>query len=229
MRAANVWRAGVAVLQEVTWQLNRGECWVVHGANGSGKSTLLGALHGEFGVDDRGSLWRRGLADGMPLEGFQRGVGRVAPELQAALPRHLGALECVVGGLRNSHGIDAGVTAGERRQARRALRRVGALSLAARALHELSYGQMRRVLFARALVRDPAILLLDEPYAGLDAGTRAQLRALIESWMARGRTLVIATHHRDEWPQAATHELLLVGGKVRRCGPLRSQVTSPVR
>jgi molybdate transport system ATP-binding protein len=101
------------------------------------------------------------------------------------------------------------------------LRRVGALSLAARPLRELSYGQQRRVLFARALVRRPAMLLLDEPHAGVDARTRTGLRSLVQRAFDCGVTVVIVTHHRDEWPRGATHELELARSRVIYCGPLR--------
>jgi ABC-type molybdenum transport system ATPase subunit/photorepair protein PhrA len=86
----------------------------------------------------------------------------------------------------------------------------------------LSYGQLRRVLFARALVREPDILLLDEPYAGVEARTRTALRSLVDGYVDAGVTVVIATHHRDEWPRGATHELELAAGRVRYCGPLRA-------
>jgi molybdate transport system ATP-binding protein len=224
-----VWREGTAVLAGVSLQLSRGDCWVVHGANGSGKSTLLGALRGDHGIASGGAIWRRGLAAGAPLELFQRRVGCVAPELQAALPRHLGALEAVVAGLRNSHGLDRSVTRSEQQRARVALRRVGALRFASRPLRELSYGQVRRVLFARALVHGPDILLLDEPYTGLDAPTRKQLRALVERAAAAGMTIVMASHHRDEWPVRVTHELLLDAGRARYCGPVRALARVPAR
>jgi ABC-type molybdenum transport system ATPase subunit/photorepair protein PhrA len=85
----------------------------------------------------------------------------------------------------------------------------------------LSYGQARRVLFARASVRQPDIVLLDEPYTGLDALMRTRLRALVEAWVRQGRTIVIATHHRDDWPRGAHCELELVAGRARYCGPVR--------
>jgi ABC-type molybdenum transport system ATPase subunit/photorepair protein PhrA len=86
---------------------------------------------------------------------------------------------------------------------------------------ELSYGQARRVLFARALVRQPDIVLLDEPYTGLDALTRRRLRAQVEHWVGEGRTVVMATHHADDWPRASGCELELAAGRARYRGPLR--------
>lgn len=222
LRNASVWREGAAVLRGLSLAICAGDCWVVHGANGSGKSTFLAMLHGEHGVASHGALWRRGHTPGTPLAEFQRRVGRVAPELQNALPRRLTALEAVVAGLRGAHGLDGAVRGRERQLALKSLRGVGAQRLAPRAIGELSYGQARRVLFARALVRHPDILLLDEPYTGLDAPTRARLRALVETLANQGRIIVIASHHRDEWPRLATHELELANGRARYCGLMRA-------
>jgi molybdate transport system ATP-binding protein len=222
LRAASVWRAGRPVLEHVSLRIARGECWVVHGANGSGKSSLLATLYGEHSVGGDGSVWRRSHRPGTPLSHFQKRVGMVAPELQASLPRRLTALECVVAGFRGAHGLDGAPGAAEQRAALRALVEVGARRLAHRPLGELSYGQARRVLFARALVRRPDIVLLDEPYTGLDALTRRRLRALIERWVRAGRTVVMASHHRDDWPRGTTCELELAAGRPRYCGPLRT-------
>jgi molybdate transport system ATP-binding protein len=223
LRRAAVWRGGTRALRSLDWQLHAGECWVVHGANGSGKSTFLGALFGEHAVIAAAQLWRAGLAAGQPLEDFQRRVGRVSPELQAALPRAATALATVVAGLRNAHALDAPATRGEQSRALAALGLCGALRLAGRAFGTLSYGQARRVLFARALVLQPDILLLDEPCTGLDGRTRASLLALLDSARLGAATLIMATHHRDEWPARTSHELELRSGRVRYAGPLRAR------
>jgi molybdate transport system ATP-binding protein len=221
LREATVWRGGRPVLRRLTLQIRSGECWVVHGANGSGKSTFLATLLGEHGVASEGSIWRRFHQPGVPLSEFQDRVGSVAPELQATLPRQLTALECVVAGLRGAYNLDGAVGASERRAALRSLGEAGARRFAQRRLAELSYGQGRRVLFARALARHPDIVLLDEPYTGLDGLTRRRLRSLIEAWVSQGRTVVMATHHRDDWPRGTTCELELAAGRPRHCGPVR--------
>jgi molybdate transport system ATP-binding protein len=225
LRNASVWRGGRLALRRLTLQIRRGECWVVHGANGSGKSTFLATLRGEHAPASHGSVWRRWLAPGVALSQFQQHVGLIAPELQAALPRHLSALECVVAGRRAAHDLDGPVSAAEQRAALRSLGELGAQRLARRRIAELSYGQARRVLFARALARGPDIVLLDEPYTGLDATTTRRLRARVEHWIRGGRTVVIASHHRDDWPRAAGRELELAAGRARYCGPLRSVPT----
>jgi molybdate transport system ATP-binding protein len=221
LRRAAVWREGTRALRALDWQVHAGECWVVHGPNGSGKSTLLGALYGEHAVIAAGTLWRAGHLPGEPLDEFQRRVGRVSPELQAALPRAATAVETVVAGLRNAFAIDARPRAAEVARALRALRLCGAASLADRRYGALSYGQARRVLFARALVAGPDILLLDEPCTGLDGRTRASLLALLQGPSLRAPTIIMATHHRDEWLARTTHELQLRGGRVLHAGPVR--------
>jgi molybdate transport system ATP-binding protein len=225
LRCASVWREGVAALRGVTLQIRRGDCWIVHGANGSGKSTFIQLLHGDLSAASGGSIVRAGVASGVPLDRFKRRVGLVTPELQTLQPRYLRVEEVAASGLHASIGLTANLTAGERARARGALRRVAALTLAARPIRELSYGQLRRVLFARALIHEPAMLLLDEPHAGVDARTRTSMRSLVQRAWDAGVTVVIATHHRDEWPRGATHELELANSRVLYCGPVRPRAT----
>jgi molybdate transport system ATP-binding protein len=229
LERVSVWREGVAVLRNLTLRIRSGDCWVVHGANGSGKSSFIQLLHGELAAANGGSITRAGIESGVPLELFKRRVGLVSPELQLLQPRYLRVEEIVASGLHASVGLNATLTGAQRTRARRALRRVAASTLGARVVRELSYGQLRRVLFARALVREPDMLLLDEPHAGVDASTRAGLRALVQQALDCGVTVVIATHHRDEWPRGATHELELAASRVMYCGPLRSSRTGQAK
>jgi molybdate transport system ATP-binding protein len=221
LRNAWVWLDKRAVLRRLNFQVAPGECWVVHGANGSGKTTLLRALYGDLGVASQGELRRRGIAPGVPLSEFKRRVGYIAPELQSLQALYLPVAEIVASGLHSSIGLDLQPTRRERRLALAALAKCGAAALEKRTARELSYGQLRRVLFARALVHAPDILLLDEPYAGLDAPTRAALRTRVERAHLQGATILIVSHHRHEWPVHTSHELELQAGTALYCGPLR--------
>lgn len=221
LRNAWVWLERRAVLRRLNFQVTEGECWVVHGANGSGKTSLLRALYGDLGVASQGELRRRGIVPGVPISEFKRRVGYIAPELQSLHGLYLPVIDIVVSGLRSSIGVDLRATAAERRRALSALARCGASALAKRTARELSYGQLRRVLFARALVGTPDILLLDEPYAGLDANTRAALRGRVERAHSNGATIVMVSHHRPEWPQHTTHELELKAGIALYRGAVR--------
>ena len=221
LQRASVWIDGHRILGDVNLAIRKGECWIVHGGNGSGKSTLLRTLYGDFGVAQGGTIRRAGIAPGVPLEDFRARTGLIAPHLQTGYPRHHTVLDTVVSGLHSSIGLNFPATPAELRRARASLRQFDLLPLADRTLAGISYGQMRRVLFARAAVLRPRLLLMDEPFTGLAPAIRADLLARLEAWIRRGVTVVLATHYHSEWPKQASHELLLTRGRVRHAGTIR--------
>ena len=220
---ARVYLDGSRALSDISLAVHSGECWVVHGRNGSGKTTLIRTLYGDHGVAVGGRIERAGHGAGVPLERFKKRVGLVAPHLQAEHPRELTVSEVVQSGRHASVGLNDAPSAADRSAARRALALFGLSRLARRPLAELSYGQSRRVLFARALVRAPRLLLLDEPFAGVDAPTRRALMERVSALAANGTAVVVTTHRPGDWPGCATHELELSGGRARYCGPLRTR------
>jgi ABC-type molybdenum transport system ATPase subunit/photorepair protein PhrA len=78
-------------------------------------------------------------------------------------------------------------------------------------------------MFARAMVASPELLLLDEPFAGVDVATRRALRRGVEALVDAGTAVMMASHHRDEWPENASHELELEAGRARYLGPMRGR------
>ncbi len=221
LKDASVYLDEHLALQKISLEVRPGECWVVHGRNGSGKTTLLRTLYGDHGVAVGGRIERAGIEPGVPLEVFKRRVGLVAPHLQSDHPQHLTVAEVVQSGRHSSIGLNDAPTAADRAAARRSLAFFGLEELAPRTLRELSYGQLRRVLFARAWVRHPDLLLLDEAFAGVDGPTRRSLKSHVEAMVADGTAVVMTTHHRPEWPDCVTHELELADGQARYCGPVR--------
>jgi ABC-type molybdenum transport system ATPase subunit/photorepair protein PhrA len=212
---ARVYLGGRRVLKGISLCVRSGEFWVIHGKNGSGKTTLVRTLYGDHGVAVGGQIERAGIERGEPLEKFRRRVGLVAPHLQSEYPRTLTVEETVRSGRYASIGMPVPPSPIDRRSARRALTLLGLTKLARRTLGELSYGQTRSVLFARALACNPTMLLLDEPFAGLDAATHQRLRKLVLTLAERGVTIVVAAHGLGEWRAVATHDLELVGGHAR--------------
>jgi molybdate transport system ATP-binding protein len=214
LERANVHVDDVQILHDVDLTVATRDCWVVHGANGSGKSTLLRTIYGDHAVAAGGRVVRDGIMPGVPLETFKLRTAFVAPHLQTWHAPKMSVIEVVASGRYASIGLNDAITAADRRHAERALRRFGLLTLRHRTLAELSYGQARRVLFARAWAREPRLALLDEPFAGLDRATRADLTRRLNEWIEDGGTCVIATHHKDEWPRLTTHVLELANGRV---------------
>ncbi len=237
---ASVFVAERPALQDISLAIVRGQCWVVHGPNGSGKTTLLRTLYGDHAVAAGGRIQRAGIEPGVPLDAFKQRVGFIAPHLHSIaaasfsttarpdarkgsrpeLP-NLSVRELVESGRHASMGLNIRPSAADRRAAQRALERFGLGRLAGRTVPELSYGQLRRVLFARAWVNHPVLLLLDEPLAGVDAPTRRVLLEELAAAVRCGTAIVMATHHRREWPRGATHELELLHGRIRYGGPVR--------
>ncbi len=226
LSSASVHLDGHAALQDVSLTVRSGECWVVHGHNGSGKTTLVRTLYGDHGVAVGGRIERAGIRPGVPLQQFKRRVGLVAPHLQSEHPQYLTVEEVVQSGRHASVGLNDPPTSADRAAARRAIALFELEALATRTLRELSYGQLRRVLFARAWVRRPALMLLDEPFSGLDAPTQHDLRERLEPLVAEGTAVVMTVHRRSEWPACCTHELELAQGRVRYAGPARGPARS---
>ncbi len=219
--SADVRLDGHAVLHDVSWTVRRGEHWAVIGPNGAGKSTLLRLAVGDEQSMPGGRVSRLGLGERASVWEVKARVGLVTPELQARFRADIPAEEVVLSGFTSSVGIDFDPTPLQRRRAAAAMRQVGASRLAGRRIHSLSYGEMRRLLLARALVRRPQLLVLDEPMNGLDPAARAWLAQVLSRLVHRGATLVMSTHHRSELPAAVTHELELREGQVAYRGPRR--------
>ncbi|HEX6636976.1 MAG TPA: ATP-binding cassette domain-containing protein [Steroidobacteraceae bacterium] len=213
LRDADVYVDDAHILHGVSLEVAAGDCWVVHGANGSGKSTLLRTIYGDHGVASGGSIARAGIVPGVPLEKFKLRTAYVAPHLQTWHAPKMPVMEVVASGRHASIGLNDALTASDRRHAERALRRFGLLAMKNRTMAEMSYGQARRVLFARAWAREPQLALLDEPFAGLDRTTRADLARRLNAWLGEGGSCVLATHHREEWPAHTTHVLEMAEGR----------------
>jgi molybdate transport system ATP-binding protein len=198
-----------AVLGAVNWQLRQGEHWAVFGANGAGKSSFLKLLYGDLSPAQGGIIERAGFPAGTPIFDWKRRVGFVSPELQSAYATSVNVMELVASGRHSSIGLATPMTAADRKSARAWLKFFKLRSVAKRRSRELSYGQLRRALIARAMAADPKMLLLDEPFTGLDPKQRAAMKRLLQRLMRRHVTIVIAVHHAEDLPRGMTQGLRL--------------------
>jgi ABC-type nitrate/sulfonate/bicarbonate transport system ATPase subunit len=207
-RGLTVARAGTAVVHDAALTLRRGDVLAVLGPNGAGKSTLLAALAGLV-APAGGSVVRH---------------GRVAAGLQAPALANRSARANVEAAL-----AWWGVPRRDRRvRALAALRSLGVEHLADRPARALSGGEARRVHLARAIAVRPDVLLLDEPFAGLDAPTRADLLDDATAALADpGRATVIVVHDRAEAWALARDVLILLDGRTRARGPVRTVLEAP--
>jgi len=218
---ADVWVGGRLVLRQLSWEIRAGESWAVVGANGSGKSTLLRLLVGDEQAAARpGSrVLRLDLGDRAAVWEVKARAGLVSPDLQARHRADLPAEEVVASGFTASVGHAAEPSPAERAAAARSMARLGVSHLAGRRIHQLSYGELRRLLLARALVHDPELLLLDEPCDGLDPESREALLASVQALCEAGTRIVLVTHHLEDLVPAVTNVLELEAGQVVYRGP----------
>jgi molybdate transport system ATP-binding protein len=207
---ANLYVDYRAVLRNLNWELRKGEHWAVFGANGAGKTSFLKLLYGDLAPALGGGIERTGFPPGTPIAEWKRHVGYVSPELQTDYAVDVTVLDLVTSGRYASIGLAQSPTPGDGRAAWRQLKFFRLLSLARRKPRELSYGQLRRALIARALAGGARILLLDEPLTGLDPRQRALMKALLERLMRRQLTVIIAVHHVEDLPRGMTHGLRLL-------------------
>lgn len=186
-----------------------GSLTAVAGPNGAGKSTLLKALAGEL----------KPLSGRIRLEGVKRREVAYLPQL-AAIDRTfpMTVLDLVALGATASAGLFAGIGKADMARVLRAIETVGLSGFEARTVGTLSGGQLQRALFARVLVQDAKVILLDEPFAAIDSHTTADLIAILKRWSGEGRT-VIAVLHDHEAVKAHFPETLLLARECVAWGP----------
>ncbi|HEY1369594.1 MAG TPA: metal ABC transporter ATP-binding protein [Gaiellaceae bacterium] len=176
---------GPPVLEDVSFELRAGERTGVLGPNGGGKSTLFRALLGELTL----------LRGGVDAAG---GFGYVPQTERSRLDYPVDALDVALMGTLRRVPWWRRVGGAERRFAHEALERVGVAAQARMPFGELSGGQRQRVLVARALVQDAPVLLLDEPFTGVDQPSAELIERLLAELAAEGRGILVATHDVDQ-------------------------------
>jgi len=213
IRGADLYVDYRAVLRDVNWELHSGEHWAVFGVNGAGKSSFLKLLYGDLSPALGGRVERTGFPRGTPIDSWKRRIGYISPELQTDYAVNVTVSDLVASGRYASIGMSDAQAPADRKSVRHWLRYFALLSVAKRRPRELSYGQLRRALFARALAGDARILLLDEPLTGLDPRQRAAMKRLLQRLMKRRLTLIVAVHHPEDLPHGITHALRLHKGR----------------
>ena len=200
------------IFENLNWEVCRGERWALHGRNGCGKSALLGLICGDnpqaYACDISLFGCRRGT--GESIWDIKRRIGYVSPEMHRAYLKDLPAIEIVASGLHDSIGLYVRPRPEHIGTCKEWMRVFGIEELAERTFLKLSSGEQRLVLLARAFVKDPELLILDEPLHGLDTGRREMVRGLIDEFCSRPeKTLIMVTHYTEELPTCITHHKTL--------------------
>jgi len=215
MKDTTVRYGEVIALERLTWSMKRGENWAILGPNGSGKSTILKLILGDNlqGYSNRVFLFGKPKGSGQTLWEIKRRIGVVSSELQVQYRKKMSAYDVIASGFYDSIGLYHSPTAAEREvvDAWVDLLRIG--EIARESYHRLSYGQKRMILLARAMVKPPVLLLLDEPCHGLDILNRRRILNIIEMIGETETNLLYVTNHKEEILNCITHVLRLQKGR----------------
>ena len=228
VRDLTIQRGQTTILDHLSWNVQRGENWVILGANGSGKTSLLSALTGylsptsgeisELGETFGESDWRE----------LRKHIGLVSSSVRQMMADHEPALVTVISGKYAMIDYWGRVRTADRVAAARILRDVEAEYLTDRRWEVLSQGERQRILIGRALMAKPRLLILDEPCAGLDPVAREHFLDFLQRLGSRrgAPALIFVTHHVEEIVPVFTHALLLREGRVVARGKQSEVMTS---
>jgi len=201
------------ILSHLYWQVRRGERWLLWGGNGSGKSTLLGILFGDNPQaysNDISLFDRRRGAGGESIWEIKRRIGFISPEITLYYRKNIPCLEVVGSGFHDTIGSPYPLDERQRDEARRWMEIFGIGHLATRPFLRTSSGEQQLVLLARLFVKDPQVLVLDEPLNSLDSRNKELVNRIICDFCTRrGKTLIYVTHYEQEIPPIIDHKLEL--------------------
>ncbi|MDY0219591.1 MAG: ATP-binding cassette domain-containing protein [Desulfobacterium sp.] len=207
----------VTALSNLSWELHQGENWLIRGANGSGKSTLAELIYGDNpqAYANKIEIFGRQRGAGDSIWEIKRRMGFVSNRLQLGFPGDSSILSTVISGFFDSAGLFRAPSRNQQILAEHCLETLGIRAWAGRKFGSLSTGQQRLVLLARALVKTPDILIMDELCAGLDRENRRQICNRIETLgHDKQRSMIYITHHDDEIPKSMDRLLELSRGKI---------------
>ena len=200
------------ILKDLNWTVRRGDVWALRGGNGSGKSTLLSLVCADnpqaYACDI--SLFGRKRGTGESIWEIKKHIGYVSPEMHRAYLKDMPAIEIVASGLFDTIGLYRRPHPDMLGICEWWMDVFGIASLRDKSFVQLSSGEQRLCLLARAFVKDPELLILDEPLHGLDTFNRRRVKRIIEAFCRRrDKTLIMVTHYDSELPATVKDTLTL--------------------
>ena len=200
------------ILEELDWTVNNGERWALSGQNGAGKSTLLSLVCADnpqsYACDI--SLFGNPRGSGESIWDIKKHIGYVSPEMHRAYQKDMPAIRIVASGLKDSVGLYVKPDKNDYDICRWWMDIFGLKGIEDKTFLKLSSGQQRLVLLARAFVKDPELLILDEPLHGLDTTNRRLVKDVIETFCERqNKTMIMVTHYKEELPACIDHNIFL--------------------
>lgn len=200
------------IIEKVNWTVKRNECWALSGPNGSGKTTLLSLVCADNpqGYRNDITIFDRRRGSGESIWDIKKHIGYISPEMHLYFSGTGDVVNIVAQGLNDTVGNYVKIKPEQEALAMEWLKLLRIEHLARHSFNTLSSGEQRLVLLARTLVKQPQLLILDEPLHGLDAGRKYTIRNLINYLVKRDNTTMIyVTHYPNEVPDCITHKKIL--------------------
>ncbi len=200
------------VLDNLSFTIKNNEHWAITGANGSGKSTLLGIIYADNpqAYANNIVLFGHKRGEGESIWDIKKHIGYISPEIHRSYMRHIPAINVVASGLRDTVGLYITPSDEDLKRCRYWMDILGIERLANRDFMTLSNGEQRLALLSRVFVKDPSLLLLDEPFHGLDLYNRQLVTEIIYEFCKReNKTLIMVSHFEEEFPNIIDHRLQL--------------------
>ncbi len=227
LSAVNVSLNSKTILENISFVLQAGQCWLIAGANGAGKSTFLKLVRGELWPDVGIGSREFALVGDEPRSspiGVRERIALVSPESQDRLVRlelPLEGLEVVQSGVHQTDFLQYPLEPDQLARIEKLLRDMNLEHLRERRISQMSKGQLRRILLARALAGKPRVLILDECFSGIDPESRADLMRNVDDAVRAGLTVIYTTHRLEERLETTSHELHLERGRTLKMGAFK--------
>ena len=205
------------ILDNINWEVKKGDCWSISGPNGAGKSTLLSLITADNPQAYANEIYlfdkRRG--QGESIWDIKRLIGYVSPELHLFFEQHNICFDVIASGLFDTAGLFRQLTELQTIQVEYWLELLKLISLRNKPLFQLSLGEQRMILLARALVKNPPLLILDEPCQGLDEEQADYFKNLVDQICRHfNTTLLYVSHYEKDIPACVTQFLRLEDGQI---------------
>ncbi len=203
MRGVCIQYDGLVFQPNVTWRINKGEKWALLGPNGSGKSTLLSYIFADNPQAYSLPIWLfdRKRGSGESIWDIKKRIGYTSSEMHLYYRENVPCQKVVQSGFFDSVGLYQKCSEAQLQQADELMRAMGLLHLKDRPFLRTSAGEQRMLLFARALIKNPALLILDEPFHGMDSINKQKCLNLIDKYARQpDKSLIFVTHYQKEIP-----------------------------
>ena len=203
------------ILSNINWRVKAGEKWCLTGPNGSGKSTLLSLISGDNpqAYANEIYLFDRKKGSGESIWDIKKNIGYLSPELHLYFHQHENCFQTVASGLFDTIGLFRVPNSAQTELVLNWLKLLHIEKFAEKFLHQLSLGEQRLVLLARALVKSPPLLILDEPCQGLDQNQTVFIKYIIdEICKSTNTTLIFVSHYKEDIPSCINNFIKIENG-----------------